>query len=110
LAEQPPQKLDVPLAWVGYDEEQVAFANQFLVQFQPDGSFVLGIGQATAPPLMGTPEEVAQQVAQIEFVPVKTLMRVAMTEAKMRELVAALEANLRNFEQTAQQFDPRHDT
>ena len=66
---------------------------------------MLGIGQATAPALLGTPEQVAAQAEQIEFVPVRTLTRVAMTRPKVQELIAALEANLSNFDRLKQQFD-----
>lgn len=105
--DQPSQTLEVPLSWVGYDETLIAYANQFIVQFQPDAGFVLGLGQATPPAVMGTPDQVAEQVAQIEFIPVRTLARVAMTEAKLRELIAALEANLQNFERSKVAIDPR---
>jgi hypothetical protein len=104
---EPPQQIDIPLAWVGYDEVPIVYANQFLIQFQPDQGFVMGVGQATAPPLIGPPEQVAEQVAEIEFVPVRTLTRVAFTESKLRELIAALEANLRNFDQIRAHLDPR---
>lgn len=104
---QPPQQVEIPLSWVGYDESPIMYANQFMIQFQPEDGFVMGIGQATGPAIIGTPEQVAEQVAEIEFVPVRTLTRVAFTEKKLRELVAALEANLQNFEQARAQSDPR---
>lgn len=104
---EPPQQIDIPLSWVGYDEVPIAYANQFLIQFQPEHGFVLATGQATAPPLIGEPEEIAALVQQIEFIPVRTLSRVAVTEAKLRELIAMLEANLRKFDQARSQIDPR---
>lgn len=48
-----------------------------------------------------------EQVEQIEFVPVRTLSRIAMTEVKLRELIAALEVNLANYERARAQIDPR---
>lgn len=107
MASDPPQTLEIPLSWVGFDEVPILYANQFLIQFQPEAGFVIGIGQATGPALIGSPEQVAEQVSQIEFVPVRTLARVALTEMKLRELIAALEANLANFERMQTQFDPR---
>ena len=107
MSPDPPERLEVPLSWVGYDDAPIAYANQFLVQWTPEEGFVLGVGQATTPPLMGTPEQIKAQAAQIEFVPVRTLARFAMTQPKLHELIAALEANLRNFEQMKAQFDPR---
>lgn len=107
MAPDRPQSRDVPLAWVGYDETPIIYANQFLIQFQPEGSFVIGVGQSTPPALIGTPEQIEQQAMGIEFVAVRPLTKVAITEDKMRELVAALEANLRNFEKFKQSSDPR---
>ncbi len=103
-----PDELKLPLAWVGLDELPIVYANHFVIQFEADGSFVLSIGQATAPPILGeTPEEIQRQAEQIEFVPVRPLARVSLTEAKLKELVAVLEANLKNFEKTQTQIDPR---
>lgn len=107
MAPDPPQHRDVPLAWVGYDETPIVYANQFLIQFQPEGSFVIGVGQSTPPALIGTAEQVQRQAMEIEFVAVRPLTRVAITKDKMRELIAALEANLANYEQFKQSFDPR---
>ncbi len=107
MASEPPQSIQLQLAWVGYDETPIVYANQFLIQFQPEGSFVIGIGQATPPALVGTPEQIAAQLAELEFVPVRPLARVAITEAKIRELIQALSANLQNFEHHAQSLDPR---
>jgi hypothetical protein len=60
-----PPPIDVPLSWVGYDEASVDYANQFLVQYQPENSFVMGIGQSTPPALIGSPEELAEQVHRL---------------------------------------------
>ena len=81
---------------MGYEEAPVVFANQFLIQFQPDGSFVFGIGQATAPPLIGPPERVREQASEIEFIPVRTLARVGFTEAKLLPHTCAPLARLCN--------------
>jgi hypothetical protein len=104
---EPPQKLEIPLSWVGYDETPIVYANQLLVQFLPEEGFVIGIGQATAPPLIGSPEQVSEQAAQIEFIPVRTLLRVALTRPKLGEFIAALEANRDNFDRVKDHLDPR---
>jgi hypothetical protein len=108
MPDDPREPSDIPLAWVEHDEVPVAFANQFIIQSQPDASFVISVGQATGPLLIGTSEQVAELAAQIEFVPVRTLGRFAVTEVKLRELIAALEANLANFEQARSHIDPRN--
>ncbi len=108
MPQEPPQQLDVPLSWIGYDDAPILYANQLLVQFQPEGGFVLALGQATAPPLIGTPEQIAAQAAEIEFVPVRTLARFGMTRAKLQEVIAVLQANLENFDRLQAQIDPRN--
>jgi hypothetical protein len=107
MAPDRPQHRDVPLAWVGYDETPIIYANQFLIQIQPEGSFVIGVGQSTPPALIGTQEQIEEQAMEIEFVAVRPLTRVAITEDKMRELIAALGANLANFDKFRKLVDPR---
>lgn len=102
-----PPPINVPLSWVGYDEAAEVYANQFLVQYQPENSFVMGIGQSTPPALIGSPEELAEQASQIEFVPVRTLARIAMTEEKMKELIAVLQVSLAKTDQVRDVIDPR---
>jgi hypothetical protein len=103
----PNQRFELPVSWVGYDEVPIVYANQFLLQIQPEGSFVMAVGQSTPPALLGTLEEIAAQVSQVEFVPVRTLARVALTEQKARDLVAVLEAALSNSEKLRELIDPR---
>lgn len=105
---EPPESIQIPLSWVGFEEVPIAYANQFLIQFQGEGAFVLGVGQSTLPPLVGERQDVAEQLADLTFVPVRTLARVALSPDKLRELIAALSANLHNWEQTQQQVDPRN--
>ena len=103
-----PDRIALPLSWVGYEEFPILYCNQLLIQFQAESSFVIGFGQATMPPLIGTPEEVAEQAADIEFVPVRTVARVALTPETLREVIAMLQANLENFERLQAQIDPRN--
>jgi hypothetical protein len=104
----PPSRFEIPLSWVGYDETPIIYANQFLIQFQSEASFVVGVGQATAPPLIGTPEQIAELAADIDFIPVRPLARFALTPDKLRELIQTLQANLDNFERMQTQIDPRN--
>lgn len=104
----PPEGMSLPLAWVGLEELPIAYANQFVIQFEADASFVLSIGQVTGPALLGeSPEEIQRQAEQIEFVPVRPIARIAMTQKKVQELIGVLEANLKNFETMQAQIDPR---
>jgi hypothetical protein len=107
MASEGPPETNVPLAWVGYDEQPVLLANQFLLQTQPDQSVVLGIGQMTPPPMTGTPEQIAEQVSQIEFIPIRTLARVGLTEQALRELAATIQAHLDKYDRARSRLDPR---
>jgi hypothetical protein len=89
----PGTALDLPLAWTEFDSVPILFANHFLVQHQPD-EFVLTLGQVTAPPLVGTPEEVSGQAGRLTHVPVETLARVGLTRHRLTELIALLQAEL----------------
>lgn len=107
MAPDDPQALNVPISWVGYDEIPIVYANQFLIQYQPEGSFVIGIGQSTLPALIGDPGEIAEQAAEIEFVPVRPLSRIVLTEDKMKELIAVLSASSAKADALRQLIDPR---
>jgi len=110
MAEGDPQRIDVPISWVGYDDLPIAYVNQFLVQAQPENCFVMGIGQSTPPALIGGPEQIAEQAAQIEFVAVRPLAKVALTEDKMKELIAVLQVSLDKAAQLRTLIDPRGET
>lgn len=92
MAEEP-DRIALPLAWVE-GEEPVIFANQFLFQQIDPGEFVLNIGQALPPPLIGPPEEQRRQASQIPFVPVRTLARLSLTRKRVEELINVLQGVL----------------
>lgn len=96
--------IQIPLTWIGVEELPIHLANQFVCQFEQQ-EFILTFGQMSPPALLGgTEEERAEQAEQIDFVPVRPLARLAFTETRLRELVAVLEANLRNYEQHQQEL------
>jgi len=108
MAPDDPQPFNVPFSWVGYDELPIVYANQFLIQYQPgESAFVIGVGQSTLPPLIGEGEDLAEQISQIDFVAIRPLSRIALTEDKMRELIAVLSASLAKAESVKQMIDPR---
>ncbi len=91
--------IPIPITWIGVEEVPIYLANQFVCQFEQQ-EFILTLGQMSPPALLGeTEEERAEQAAQIDYVPVKPLARLGFTESRLRELIAVLEANLRNYEQ-----------
>lgn len=87
------QRLELPLKWIDFDAIPVLLANCFLVQHQP-GEFVLSLGQLTAPPLVGTPEDIKAQVTELTQVPIRTIARYGLTRDRVTELIALLEAAL----------------
>jgi hypothetical protein len=97
---QPAGSVDIPLTWIEFDDVPILFANHFLVQHQPD-EFVLTLGQVTGPPLVGTPEQVREQVGHIDHVPIATLARVGLTRQRLTELVALLQAELEDHDRAA---------
>jgi len=105
----PEPRRDIPLAWVGFDELPIHYANQIIVQYQPEGSFLIGVGQVLTPALIGEPAEMAEQLDHVEFVPIRPLVRVALTEQTMRELAAVLDASIAKADQRKDTLDPRGD-
>ena len=105
-----PEQFSVPLVWTGADEIPILFANSFVAQFDIDlGAHILTIGQVAPPALIGTPDEINEQVRELEFVAVKTVARLAFTPTRMQELIGVLQANVdqRDRTTTLRPGDPR---
>jgi hypothetical protein len=86
-------RIELPLVWIDPDSSEILFANQLLVQRQ-EGEYILTFGQQTPPPLIGTPEERAEQAKQIPYVPVRVAVRVATTRERMRKFVGVMQSLL----------------
>lgn len=92
-----PTSIEVPVAWIGPEDIPILHANAFVSQFDPQTleSLTLTVGQMTPPAIMGaTEEEREEQARQITFVPIKPIVRLALTPARAKELIAILQANL----------------
>jgi hypothetical protein len=101
VAPQEPEGVAVPIVWAGVEDVPILYVNSFVSQFdsQTFDSFVVTVGQLTQPALTGaTPEDLAEQAEQISFVAVKPVVRLGLTTARMRELIATLQANLDQLE------------
>ena len=81
-----PQQFQVQGAWVGAEDLPVQFANAFVWVVGPNEIF-LGIGASTPPAIVGTPEEREAQIRGIGFIPIKPIARLALTPARLDELV-----------------------
>ena len=103
--EEENQTREIPTAWIGAEDLPILFVNTFVGQVQAEeGAFYLTIGQTLPPALIGTPQERAEQLEQIAYVPVKPVARLALTRSRMEELVAILQMNLENYDQAIQQM------
>ena len=84
-----PGLTDVELqkAWVGGEDVSVLAANEFALTVQQNtGEFCLTIGHLAPPPFTGSPAEVQQQASQLQYAYVRTIARLSLTAAAVREL------------------------
>jgi hypothetical protein len=104
-----PQRVEVPVVWVGADEVPVYFANQFVAQVDR-GECFLTIGQMLPPVLVGTLDERREQAENLQYVTIRPVARIAFTPDRLRELISILELTAQNYEQQSEIFgDPRDD-
>jgi hypothetical protein len=99
-------EFQIPLVWEETEDRPAIFANNFLVQHQPD-EFVLTVGQVLTPPLVGTPEERRAQLDRVSYVPIRILGRFAFTRRRMVELIAVLQQNLERHDATMRRLEER---
>jgi hypothetical protein len=91
VAEETEQdSIQIPVAWVSLDEAPILLANQFLIQGDPDGGFILAIAQMAPPLLMGTPEERKEQAKQLGALTVKVLGRYSLSRSRAQALAGLL--------------------
>ena len=98
-AEVPPEgAIQLPVVWVGADDLPVHHVNQFVTTVSPTEVFMT-IGTLVPPPLMGSsPEERLEQAKRLDFVQIRPVARVAMTEQSARDLMRILKQTLDNYE------------
>lgn len=102
-------RIEVPVVWVGADELPVLFVNQFIGQADKAEVF-LTIGQMVPPAVIGTEAERREQLEHLQYAQIRPVARLAMTPAKLRDLLSILEVTLRNAEKQQEALgDPRHE-
>lgn len=89
--------VSVPLVWLGVEDEPVRAVNQAYSQFDPKGLFILTLGMANPPPLMGGTGQNRKTLEAIDAVTVTTVARLAMTEAHAEAVMKILQTNLKQF-------------
>lgn len=95
-----PATISWPAKYVGEDEAPVSLANHFIIQYH-QGLFILSLAQGIPPILLGTPEEQQEQAREIEFVPIRIISRVALTEERVHALMGLLQGHLDRFASTS---------
>src|SRR3954464_6601258 len=96
-----PDGVTLPVAWFGVEDMPILLGTAFVSQFdaQTLDSLTLTVGQVTFPAITGTTDqEREEQLQSVAFVPIKPVVRLALTPARARELIATLEANLDQLE------------
>jgi hypothetical protein len=95
----------LPIRWVGVEDYPLLVTNHFLGQIGP-GEVILTFGQVVPPPILpGTPEQQAEQIAEVEYLPVRTVARLGLNRARLVELIGVLEQTLANYDQAHQALE-----
>lgn len=90
------EPIGIPLVYAGLEDSPVLWANNFVVQYQPD-EFTLTFGQLVPPMLIGTEEEQRAQARQLSYVPIQVVGRFALTRGRLEQLNRLLTEHLARF-------------
>ena len=97
MADDELTKVAVPLLWVGADELPVLAANQLITQV--DGDYIyLHFGHATPPVILGDAEQRQEQLEQLEYVPVRPIVRLAVSRRHLGEVIELLQGAAENYD------------
>jgi hypothetical protein len=90
--------IQIPIAWIGLDDQPVLMANQFIGQVEQD-EIIISIGTQVSPPILGsTAEERREQLSRVAFIPVRPVARFSMTRRRVEELAHILRDTLDNYD------------
>lgn len=100
----------ISIVWTGLEEQPVQMMNMTLIQINAGGGptpkpdeFVLTVGYAAPPVLLGTQEEQTVSLAALGAVPAKTLGRFALTRSRVEELITTLTQAVKVWDEKAAQ-------
>ena len=100
------ESVEVPIVWVGVEQEPLQSVNTFLLQLDSDRVAVfLTAGIVTPPPVVGTPEEQRDQLKAYNYVSVKPVARLAMTRPRFEELRALMNRVAESWPSTTEDGD-----
>jgi hypothetical protein len=99
MAENPPiTARQIQGTWIGLDDTPVHFVNQFIGQVDDQADILISFGVATPPLALGTPQEQAEQLDRLSFIPIKPVARFALSRDRLVEFMQAMQATLDNQE------------
>jgi len=100
------ESYSIPLVWRGVELLQVMAANQLLVQVDMAGvdpdMILLTIGHASPPPVIGTVEEQAARLQEVNEVEIQPIVRLAISERRLSEWVTLLQQTRIRLDDLAQ--------
>jgi len=74
------------------------FVSALIVQHQPD-NFILSFFEIWPPPILGTSDEEKKEAfKKLDRIDAKCVTRLVVTPTKMREFIALLKENMKNYE------------
>lgn len=90
-----PEPIELEGAWVGADELSVQFANAFSGVVGPNAAFVT-IGTQVPPAIES--ERDFEQLKETGFLPIKPIVRIALTPGGLDDLIGSLEETRKNYQ------------
>lgn len=91
-------EIQLPMVVVGAENVPVMFVNHLIVQ-NDRNEFLLTLGQLTPPLVLGTPEEQADRLRALPYVPVQVIGRFSLTAQRLGEFIKVMQEQLQRFEQ-----------
>jgi hypothetical protein len=103
---EPPEAQSLTLKWGDLHGLPLLFANQLLCQSRPgEGAIYIAFGHVTAPPFLGSADEIRQQAEGLDALEIQPIARLAVTPDAMRAFIRALRDSLEKYEEGRVQVD-----
>ena len=86
----------LPLEWIVDEDTPCQYATNLVVQ-HTEHEFIISFFRASPPILLGTMDEVKEQLKDIQSVPAQCVARVVVAVSRMPEFVQVFQQNLENY-------------
>ena len=90
------EQIELPLFFIGSEDVPIVLSNLQVIQHVQQ-EFIITFGQFSPPIVLGSPEEQMEQAKSKQYLPVKTVARVAMSPQRVADLIRALQENLNTW-------------